>query len=99
MPDPSEPRAEAYRDAAADRCDDAVALLESGRFAGAIWVSGVALECLFRAYRRRSSNQLDTGHDLKALYKTSKFAEHVAPQHVNRIAASIGHVARIWRHR
>jgi HEPN domain-containing protein len=95
----NEPRAEAYRDAAAERCADAAALLDAGRFACAIWVAGVAMECLFRAYHRRSSDRLDTGHDLKQLFRESGFSDHVAPRHVVRMANSISEVAKHWKHR
>lgn len=95
----SGPRAEAYRDAAAERSQDAVELFLAGRCGAAIWVAGVALECLFRAYHRRRSEQLDTGHDLKSLYKASRFADRVSPRHVERMGSSIGLVAASWKNR
>jgi hypothetical protein len=99
MATPEHPRAESYRDAATERSADSLALLEAGRFSGAIWVAGVAVEAIFRAYHRRRSDQLDTGHDLKSLYRASRFAQHVPARHAERIASAIGVVAVGWRHR
>jgi HEPN domain-containing protein len=94
-----EPRAEAYREAALERCDDAVALLESERYAGAIWVAGVALESLLRACHRRASGRLETGHNLRTLFRTSGFADHIAPKRADRIADAVSEVAEHWKHR
>ena len=76
-----------------------MALLEAGQFGGAIWVAGVAVEALFRAYHRRRSDQLDTGHDLKSLYRASRFGQHISAGHMERIADAIGIVIAGWRHR
>src|SRR5438132_7846767 len=99
MTPPTEPRAEAFRDAGAERSADSVALLEAGQFGGAIWVAGVAVEALFRAYHRQRSDQLDTGHDLKSLYRASRFGQHISARHVERIADAVSIVAAAWRHR
>jgi hypothetical protein len=99
MTDARQPRAEAYRDAARERALDAIALLEAGRHGAAIWVAGVAVECIFRAYCRRRTSRLDTGHDLKALYRQSRFSDRIAPRHLERITVAVGEIAGCWRHR
>jgi len=93
------PRAEAYIQAANERREDAVSLLESERWAAAIWVSGVALESLFRGHQRGETHELDTGHDLKRLYRSSRFANFVSESKRYRVAEDVGFVASLWRHR
>lgn len=93
------PHADAYLAAAQDRALDAQALLEAGRWGAACWLSGIALEALLRAYHRRWSDQLDTGHDLHELYRRSGFVNAVEERHIQRVASRIGEVVEIWRHR
>lgn len=93
------PRPDSFLLAAVERSQDAFALFQSDRFAGAIWVSGVALECLLRAYHRLHSDQLNTGHSIMNLYRDSQFAEYVSPARSSELAAKIGHVAAVWKHR
>ena len=94
-----EPRAEAYRDAALERCADAVALLEAGQYASAIWLAGLALECLFRAYHRRQTDRLETGHDLRSLLRASRFDRHISAKKADRMAEAISDIVANWKHR
>jgi hypothetical protein len=53
-----------YMNAAAERIDSAFKLLEQSSFVLAIYIAGVAVECVFRAYHARRSLEFDSRHDL-----------------------------------
>jgi len=89
----------AYLEAARERVDDARTLLEAGRYGGSIWVSGVAVEALFRAYHALESTTLETGHDIRRLWKDSGFARNTPRKHEQDLAEKVGHVAAVWRNR
>jgi len=93
------PRPESLLQAAVERSQDAIELFDNDRHAASIWVSGVALECLFRAYHRLHSDQLNTGHSIMNLYKDSRFARSISPARSEDMAEKIGFVAVIWKHR
>ena len=70
--------ADDYREAAEERAEDARTLYEAGRYALAHYTAGLAVECLLRAYRRRSDPDFDSRHDLQQLYVASGFMHVVS---------------------
>jgi hypothetical protein len=49
--------------------------VEGGSYALAMYVSGVAVECLLRAFKRRRDTTFDEKHDLRRLFKASGMLE------------------------
>lgn len=99
MPKPEHPRPESFLAAAQDRAADAQSLFDAGRHASAIWIAGIAIEAMLRGYHRRSTDQLDTGHNLKQLFRASGFGERVPAPRAPDVAAAMSLLFASWRHR
>ena len=65
--------AEGYYKAALEHLDHARWLHEQNQFYLSHFFSGLAVECMLRAYLRRISDEFDPRHDLYLLAKKSKF--------------------------
>jgi HEPN domain-containing protein len=65
---------EDYRQAALERIEQARANYDRKAFALAMYVAGVAVECMLRAYilRRKGKGQLETGHNILLLLSESQ---------------------------
>jgi HEPN domain-containing protein len=65
--------AEEYYRAAVERMRQARAIHNSGaNYALAMYVSGLAVECMLRAFRWRKDRSFEGRHDLEDLLKSSK---------------------------
>ena len=62
----------------------------------ALYVAGVAVEAILRAYRVRLDPRFDSRHDLYELLRAAKFADIVPQQHADRFAAAFFVVATRW---
>jgi HEPN domain-containing protein len=71
--------ADHYYRAALERIEDARLLYSNERFALSMYVSGLAVECLLRAFYWRRNPSFDARHDLLRLFKESGIME--AEQH------------------
>lgn len=60
---------EEYRQGAFDRFEDALALRDAGRWVGAAYCAGRAVEALLRGLLRRETLADTSGHDLRDLLK------------------------------
>lgn len=92
--------ADDYRGAAEKRVVTARPLHEAGRYAAAHYVAGLAVECLFRAYRRRIDPEFDARHDLDQLFVVSGFTAQVAtqsPRSGRAIKETLAEVVVRWR--
>jgi hypothetical protein len=67
--------ADHYFRAALERIDDSRLLYSVERFALSLYVSGLAAECLLRAFHLRRDPVFDSRHDLLRLFKDSRLAE------------------------
>jgi HEPN domain-containing protein len=67
--------AEHYFRAAIERIEDARLFYSEGRYAFSMYVSGLATECLLRAFYWRKRPEFDARHDLLRLFKDSGFIE------------------------
>src|SRR5207237_1962133 len=85
--------ADLYKEAAREHLPVAAELYDSGRYVLANYVSGLAVECILRAYRVLREPAFDERHDLHELYRSSKF-ERILPE--TRIAEFAGHVGTVW---
>ena len=88
--------AEVYRDAAQEHVLTASELYDAGRYVAANYLSGVAVESIFRAYRFRLDPVFDARHDLRDLYRISKFEEVVPAGQMDAFAAHLDQVASQW---
>ena len=77
--------AEQYRKAAEERIGQLSRLYEIGFYGLAIYVAGVAAECIFRAYSAKRSSELDARHDLNDLAGAARFRDIVPPPQGERI--------------
>jgi hypothetical protein len=64
-------RSEHYLEAAVERKDDAIAAFRRRDFGLSMWIGGVAVECVLRAYRTRKDPSFHAGHNLPELLKQS----------------------------
>ncbi len=67
--------AEAYYKAARERINDADFLHTEGRFFLAMYASGLAVECLLRAFRVLRDPTFDARHDLWELWRKTALAD------------------------
>ena len=71
-------------------------MYENGRFVDALYLAGVAVECLLRAYGTDAGSEFDGRHDLLQLMKGG--AERLAGEGEEAaILAAIGHVWVRWK--
>lgn len=69
--------ADVYLAAAKERIAEAAELYDSRRYVLCHYMSGLAVECLLRAYRFRKDPEFDSRHDLFALYHASGMADQI----------------------
>lgn len=89
--------ADDYRRGALERIGAARQLHDRGRFASAICLGGIAVECILRAYRCRVNPEFDARHDLHVLFTTSGFLDTVPDGQRRRLTAAVGDVWARWR--
>lgn len=90
-------RSKHYLEAARERVLSAFRLYESARYADAIYVAGVAVECILRAYRLRKSKEFNEKHDLVELVKGSSIADFIPMEQRQAFGASLTAVWRRWK--
>jgi len=69
--------AESYRSAALEHLASARVLHDEQRYFLAHYLSGVAVECMLRAYLRRTTSEFDARHDLYQLARQARFFDIV----------------------
>ena len=89
--------ADDYRWAAFDRIGSAEALHAAERYAAAIYLAGVAVECMLRAYRVRVDPEFDARHDLMQLLTSSGLQDYVPAKRRAEVAGALGDVWSRWR--
>lgn len=90
-------RAEHYLDTARERVFSAVRLYELSRYSAAIYLAGVAVECLLRAYILRETKEFESRHDLTDLMRKSSIADFIPPQQNREFGAYLTTVWRRWK--
>jgi hypothetical protein len=93
--------ARSYYEASLEHALAARLLYNERKFPLSIYVSGLSVECLLRAFVGRSSLEFDEKHDLRKLFKRSKFAELVGDIEAPRLETAFNCVVLRWdnRHR
>lgn len=90
-------KAEKLLEASQERIETARRLYEAGRYVPAIYLAGVSVECLLRAYRIRKNPQFDSKHDLSSLLKESGIADFIRPKDQQKFSASLGEIWSRWK--
>jgi len=91
---------EVYRYAAEERLKEALDLQEQGYYVMAHFLSGLAVECILRAYRFRvtpNPTDFDEKHDLKNLYRRSGFQDLIPHRRREEFEGGLAYVAKVWR--
>ena len=86
-----------YVDAAKERLAEANLLYEKARYALALYIAGVAVESLLRAYIFRLEPRLEAAHNLKLLWKASELNSLVTPTESLQIDAANSTLFRRWK--
>lgn len=89
--------AENYFEAARERLADAQLLYEAKRYTVSLYISGLAVECLRRAFRLRKDAQFDARHDLIELLGVSELEMIVPTQYRREIAEATGTIFTRWK--
>ena len=89
--------ADDYRWAAQERVEAANHLHAAAKYATAIYLAGVAVECILRAYRVRDDPHFDSRHDLQHLLMASGLQKYVPEKRREAVAAALGDVWARWR--
>ncbi|HEV8377689.1 MAG TPA: hypothetical protein VGQ99_11065 [Tepidisphaeraceae bacterium] len=87
--------AEQYKQAAQDRSAEIGRLYQIGLYGLAIYVAGVAVECIFRAYRAKKSSEMDARHDLHQLSRGG-FREVLPPHQLPEFGTALTALAVRW---
>src|SRR3954466_9232425 len=88
--------ADVYLAAAKERIAEAAELYDGRRYVLCHYVSGLAVECLLRAYRFRKNPEFDSRHDLFALYDASGMADQIPESEAFAVNAALAEVVRRW---
>jgi len=88
--------AEVYKAASVERAGSLRKLYDGRQYVLAMYVAGVAVEAMFRAYRCKVNQEFSSRHDLYALATEARFASHVPELYSASYAADLGIVAATW---
>jgi hypothetical protein len=66
-------------------------------YSSAIYLAGVAVECILRAYRLRVDPEFDSRHDLRRLLSASGLQAYVPEKRRADVGAALGDVWARWR--
>jgi len=88
---------EHYFKASQDRIKEARKLHNSGNYVGSIYLSGVSVECMFRAYAAKNMGDFDSRHDLTLLLRASGMLEVISVSQRRNISAALGNIWSRWK--
>lgn len=94
---PAVAEAEVYHDAARERLADALLLYENEHYVFSLYASGVAAECMFRAYRMKVDPVFDSRHNLSELCKASRLKRCLNERQEIQLSESLSLLASTWR--
>jgi HEPN domain-containing protein len=86
-----------YIDAAPERASAAQALYQDGRYTEAVYLAGVAVECVLRAYAQEEAGSFDARHDLRQLFKAATLERFVGEKQRQTVSAALGEVWARWK--
>ena len=88
---------EHYFKASQDRIKEARKLHNSGNYVGSIYLSGVSVECMLRAYVQGNMDDFYSRHDLIRLLRTSGISEIITISQRRNIDAALGNIWSRWK--
>jgi len=88
--------ADVYWAAAKERAGSLRQLYDAGEFALALYVAGVAVESMFRAFLVITDPEFSSRHDLRELAREAKFAQKVPAELYDASAADLGIIVIRW---
>jgi HEPN domain-containing protein len=88
--------ADVYRRAALERITTAERLLDDGDYVMFYYVAGLAVECMFRAYRYLIDKAFDARHDLRELADASHFLDYLSEAEQEQARAALADVLARW---
>lgn len=77
-------------EAARERIGDAATLHAQGHYVAATYLSGVAVECMVRAYRGRQDPEFEGRHDIRTVMRSSGIMDFIREDEQKAFAAHIG---------
>lgn len=89
--------AQQYLDCSRLRVESARRLHEQSRFSAAIYIAGVGIECLLKAYIVRQNPTFDERHDLHDLLKSSDLKSFVHADDRQQVAAWLSEIWTRWK--
>ncbi len=85
-----------YFTAARERIQEANFLHTNGYYTLAMYVSGLAVECMLRAFRLLKDSTFDERHDLWLLWKSTELANVHSKFYRAKIQAMLSVVVKLW---
>jgi len=86
-----------YVEAAQERLNEANLLYEKSRYALALYVAGVAVESLLRAYISRLEPRLEAAHNLSLLLNASRLRTLLTDSESQQIYKAIFDLSKRWK--
>ena len=87
---------EIYKEAAREHVTVAEEMYLTGRYVLAHYLSGLAVECILRAYQYRISSVFSGRHDLRALYNDAQLGTIVPTEDETQVSMALLEVTRRW---
>jgi hypothetical protein len=86
-----------YISGASERVGAASTMYTEYRFVDAIYLAGVAVECVLRAFASEETDEFDARHDLSRLVKAATIERFVGEKQRQTISAALGEVWARWK--
>ena len=86
-----------YRRAALERLQDAYSLWSAGRSVAAVYFAGRAVESMLRALLRLQTRRLETGHDIRELFRQAASVGALGRGDEFALYGPISTVASVWQ--
>jgi hypothetical protein len=86
-----------YIEGASERIGAAYGLYAERRFVDAIYLAGVAVECILRAFATEETDEFESRHDLSRLMKAATLERFVGEKQRQASAAALGEVWARWK--
>jgi HEPN domain-containing protein len=86
-----------YIGGAGERLEAASQMYKSSRFVDALYLAGVAVECVLRAYAQDESDEFEGRHDLSRLMKAATVERFAGEKQRQAISAALGEVWTRWK--
>ncbi len=90
-------RPQHYLDASIEQINSARRLHKQRRYSAAIYLAGVAVECLMLAYGIRENPEFESRHDLRSLLRESRMAGFVRLKDRKKLFVMMGDVWARWK--